>query len=496
MSDLNPATQWNDRKRADSILDSVGGSSVTGDTVDDKDYDVLNSYNFVLRVEGFQNLPLKAVRGINKQNEYEYIQEGGLNDYVHMVRKPISQPFTFQVERYVSQDWLEDAIDPLANGTELILPLMLYMYRSNAHDGTSPSRYYVFTNCRVTGVQIGDLDAEKSGLHTITNTIAYAQMTIVTVPFAGIDEEGMYQFNLDNAENLTNTPHVRTLKDMGITKMTKLDPNSDKGPDETDAQFNKRNAEMDYRGNRSKEDMKTLSNKYQFNVGEKGNTKNLENTVVQENDEADIRKYEFSDDGVHPNNENTDSVAEPEMTPFSKELMEMRAAEDRYEFATDKNKNKKHTNNANVEAPTAKQKKDMETVAKGNKYKFKSGRNANAKNLKAQPAEAQLSKDDMKGKAKKYNFKSKRNKSAAQDEFEVNKMAMKAKAEMYNKQSHYAEQENEPAEIRNDYRFGDGPSDNVQLQSNEAARSQMEGKAKKYPKTRSARDVSEFLNRK
>lgn len=471
MSDLNPANSYATRKRADSASDSANGSSVTGDTTSDRDYDIINSYNFVLRVEGFQNLPLKSVRGINKQNEYEYIQEGGLNDYVHMVRKPISQPFTFQVERYVSQDWLQDAIDPLANGTELILPLVLYMYRSNAHDGTGPSRFYIFTNCRVTGVQIGDLDAEKSGLHTITNTIAYAQMTIVTVPFVGIDDDGMYRFNSDGAENLKNTSHVRTLHDMGITKVGKLDK-SYMNEGETSEAFEQRNAKLNYRGNRSKTDMKTLSNKYKFNVDEKGNTTNLESTVVQEQDEAEIRKYQFSDDGVHPNNENTDSVAEPEIYSFSKDIMEMHAAENKYVFATDKNKNKEHTNRSNVEGPKAKSKSDMANEAKAKKYQFKRGSKANTDNVNAvKPNDPQLSKEDMIGKAKKYNFKSKRNKSAVQDEFEINKMAMKAKADMYNKEPHYAEQENVPSE-------------------------EMAAKAKKYPATRSARDVSEFLGRK
>ena len=80
------------------------------------------NFDFMLRVEGVFDLPCRAVRAFQRENEYEYIQEGGLNDYVHMRRKPISKPFTFQVERYVGTDIL----DPLANGTELLADLCFH----------------------------------------------------------------------------------------------------------------------------------------------------------------------------------------------------------------------------------------------------------------------------------------------------------------------------------------------------------------------------------
>ena len=62
------------------------------------------AYAFALQVEAAFFLPLKAVRVFTKENEFDYYQEGGLNDYVHMLRKPITKPFTFQVERYVGVD--------------------------------------------------------------------------------------------------------------------------------------------------------------------------------------------------------------------------------------------------------------------------------------------------------------------------------------------------------------------------------------------------------
>ncbi len=142
----------------------------------------VTAFNFVLEVEALYYVPLKSVRAFTKENEYEYIKEGGVNDYVHLKRKPISKPFTFQVTRYVGTDRF---VDPLANGTEFILPLVLYIYKSKKKQGyansapSSPSRVYVFTGCTVISKEYGELDAEKSALLTETTTIAYRELIVV-----------------------------------------------------------------------------------------------------------------------------------------------------------------------------------------------------------------------------------------------------------------------------------------------------------------------------
>ena len=137
------------------------------------------NFNFILRVEGIFDLPCKSVHVFQKENEYEYIQEGGLNDYVHMKRKPISKPFTFQVERYVGVDGL--LVDYLANGTELVLPLVLLVNRYHWNGYPYPTRTYVFTGCTVIGKEYGELNAERSGLLVETTTIAYREMVNVDV---------------------------------------------------------------------------------------------------------------------------------------------------------------------------------------------------------------------------------------------------------------------------------------------------------------------------
>ena len=121
----------------------------------------LVNFNFMLRVELLFDLPCKSVRAFTRELEYEFIQEGGLNDYVHMRRKPISKPFVLEVERYVGVDY----IDPLPLGADLVLPVLLFVSRN--HDQFIPgvvARTYVFTGCTVMKKTYGDLIADKSGL--------------------------------------------------------------------------------------------------------------------------------------------------------------------------------------------------------------------------------------------------------------------------------------------------------------------------------------------
>lgn len=137
------------------------------------------SYNFMLRVEGVMDLPCRSIRAFSKEVEFELIQEGGLNDYVHMRRKPISRPFYFEVERYIGVDY----VDPLPLGAELLLPVILMVSRSPDSFGAA-SRVYTFTGCTVTKKEYGQMDAEKSGLFIETTTIAYRELLCVDAPWS------------------------------------------------------------------------------------------------------------------------------------------------------------------------------------------------------------------------------------------------------------------------------------------------------------------------
>lgn len=141
----------------------------------------LVNFNFMLRVELAFDLPCKSVKAFARELEYELIQEGGLNDYVHMRRKPISKPFTLEVERYVGVDYF----DPLPLGSDLVLPLMLFVSRSpNMFEPLSVARTYMFTGCTVMKKSYGDLSAEQAGLLLETTTIGYRELLVVDVPFS------------------------------------------------------------------------------------------------------------------------------------------------------------------------------------------------------------------------------------------------------------------------------------------------------------------------
>ena len=106
------------------------------------------SYNFGLQVEAMFFVPLRAVRVFTKENEFDYYQEGGMNDFVHMLRKPISKPFTFQVEKYVGTDsgmfdQNSGFVDPLALGTDLILPIVLFVNRAQTKNAGENFSYQI-----------------------------------------------------------------------------------------------------------------------------------------------------------------------------------------------------------------------------------------------------------------------------------------------------------------------------------------------------------------
>ena len=163
----------------------------------------LVNFNFMLRVEMAFDLPCKSVRAFQRELEYEYIQEGGLNDYVHMRRKPISKPFTLEVERYVGVDY----VDPLPLGADLVLPLMLFVSRAQSQFVPGVvARTYVFTGCTVMKKTYGDLVADQSGLLVETTTIGYREMLCVDIPWSevGNDMFGSVQTPPTNAATETN----------------------------------------------------------------------------------------------------------------------------------------------------------------------------------------------------------------------------------------------------------------------------------------------------
>lgn len=141
----------------------------------------LTNFSFILRVEGALEIPIKGVRPIVRNNNYERIKEGGINDYVHFKRKPVEEAYTIQIERYLSNS----VLDPLANGVELTIPLILQVMKTNSFRNSSDKedqntgKVYVFTGCVVMGREYGALDSERSGLATEIITIGYKELFVL-----------------------------------------------------------------------------------------------------------------------------------------------------------------------------------------------------------------------------------------------------------------------------------------------------------------------------
>ena len=136
--------------------------------------DPVGSFNFLLRVDGIHDLPCKSIKGFEYEEEYEYIREGGLNDYVHMRKKQATRPHTFQVERYVGTD----TVDYLAIGNHFSLPIILLVSRTQ-DDFNNPVRTYIFIGCTVTKKSYGQMEALQSDLLVETTTITYQQLLCI-----------------------------------------------------------------------------------------------------------------------------------------------------------------------------------------------------------------------------------------------------------------------------------------------------------------------------
>lgn len=168
----------------------------------------LSNYNFLLRVDGKYDLPCKRVHSFQEEKEYEYIQEGGRNDSVHIRRKPATKPKTFKVERYVGQS----GSDPLVLGMQFKLPIKLLVSR---HPGEfdNPKRTYMFFDCVVIAKEFGELTAESAGILTENVTIAYDEM--LCLDNAAEKTEATWEFDGTNSKGKGNKK-ARKVQDYGI----------------------------------------------------------------------------------------------------------------------------------------------------------------------------------------------------------------------------------------------------------------------------------------
>ena len=132
----------------------------------------VTTMNFLLYLDQKQ-IPCKSIRAFATEREEEYIQEGGVNDYVHIRPKPVTKPFTLEIERYVTADFTDD----LPVGEALKAPLVLEVGK-NETMRQEPSVRFTFKGCAVTGKSYGDINAEKGGILVETTTVTYQEMEV------------------------------------------------------------------------------------------------------------------------------------------------------------------------------------------------------------------------------------------------------------------------------------------------------------------------------
>lgn len=170
----------------------------------------LASSNFLLRVDAIYDLPCKKISSIQQENEYETIQSGGENNYVYLREKPVSKPYTFQIERYVGEDYF----DPLPVGRQPSLPIVLYISRY-AGEFKDVKRTFTFSGCTVMSKTYGELDAEKGGLMTETTQIAFQRMEVVdkmyeeVAPAWGFDTSGKKMVGVGKRKAAYNRDEIR-----------------------------------------------------------------------------------------------------------------------------------------------------------------------------------------------------------------------------------------------------------------------------------------------
>ena len=170
------------------------------------------NFNFVLRVEALWDVACKSIRIERKENEFDLIQEGGLNDFPHRIRKPITRMFTLRIEQYAGAGFL----DPLSLGTKLVLPLMLSVGRYTSPAIFLPDRQYIFTGCEVTAKEPGELQSERSGLLTESTTIAYESMFTIDSPFEGT--KSTWAFDKFNKDGNGNGSRKKTMEPFELTE--------------------------------------------------------------------------------------------------------------------------------------------------------------------------------------------------------------------------------------------------------------------------------------
>lgn len=101
------------------------------------------------------NISFAKIRNISKEIQIDVLQEGGVNDYVHVLQKPYTTPHKLIFEKGISDEGILSKLTPLLVGKKL--PFSGIITVKNSKGETTGS--YSFAEPIILKWSIGDLDA-------------------------------------------------------------------------------------------------------------------------------------------------------------------------------------------------------------------------------------------------------------------------------------------------------------------------------------------------
>ena len=140
----------------------------------------ISSNRFIVLI-GPAKMSFSKVKNIYTEVEVEAIKEGGVNDHVHIWRKPASNIQKLVFERGVCPSNILSSISSFAPGTNLLLPGTILVLNSRG----IPMSMFVFTSGIVLKWKVSDLDAKSSEVFIETFEVAHTGIKQIPIGMAG-----------------------------------------------------------------------------------------------------------------------------------------------------------------------------------------------------------------------------------------------------------------------------------------------------------------------
>ncbi|MDR2817707.1 MAG: phage tail protein [Oscillospiraceae bacterium] len=129
----------------------------------------MNANNFFVTFDA-SPLSFSKVTNLEETIEYETIQEGGLNQEVHVVPKPNTRVGTATFEKAVHDD------DKIFFDLLVTAGSQFNMITVSILEGSMPRKLYLLSNCFVTKFSLSELDAAASSLLLLRLEVVYGKM--------------------------------------------------------------------------------------------------------------------------------------------------------------------------------------------------------------------------------------------------------------------------------------------------------------------------------